>query len=86
MQIWGQDVGIRVYTVMGSRRLDETIQRRIIAIAFSMAAEVEALLANESTQKFFAKRYNTTPGNFSIWVTTHTLFLTVDFFGNAGFP
>ena len=30
--------------------------------------EIEALLANGSTQKFVAKRYNTTPGNLSNWM------------------
>ena len=103
------DVGIRVYAIKGSWKLNETIQSKIIAMAFSMAAEIErdlisartkealrarkvsglplgrpkgpgkskldpfrpeieALLANGSTQKFIAKRYNTTPGNFSNWM------------------
>ena len=30
--------------------------------------EIWALLANGSTQKFIAKRYNTTPGNLSNWI------------------
>ena len=101
--------GIRVYAIKGAWRLDETIQSRIIAMAFSMAAEIErdlisarttealrarraaglplgrpkgpgkskldpfraeieALLANGSTQKFIAKRYNTTPANLSNWI------------------
>ena len=30
--------------------------------------EIEALLANGSTQKFIAKRYNTTPANLSNWM------------------
>jgi DNA invertase Pin-like site-specific DNA recombinase len=103
------DAGIRIYAIKGSWRLDETIQSKIIAMAFSMAAEIErelisartkealrarkasglplgrpkgpgkskldqfrpeieALLANGSTQKFVAKRYNTTPGNLSNWM------------------
>ncbi len=103
------DAGIRVYAIKGSWRLDETIQSKIIAMAFSMAAEIErdlisartkealrarkasglplgrpkgpgkskldpfrpeieALLANGSTQRFIAKRYNTTPGNFANWM------------------
>ena len=103
------DAGVRVYAIKGSWRLDETVQSRIIAMAFSMAAEIEhdllsartrealrarkasgkplgrpkgpgrskldpfrpeieALLANGSTQKFIAKRYNTTPGNFANWM------------------
>ena len=103
------DAGIRVYAIKGSWRLDETIQSRIIAMAFSMAAEIErdlisartkealrarkasglplgrpkgpgrskldpfrpeieALLANGSTQRFIAKRYSTTPANLSNWM------------------
>ena len=101
--------GIRVHAIKGSWRLSETIQSKIVAMAFSMAAEIErdlisartkealrarkasglplgrpkgpgrskldrfrpeieALLANGSTQKFIAKRYSTTPGNFSNWM------------------
>jgi DNA invertase Pin-like site-specific DNA recombinase len=30
--------------------------------------EIEALLANGSTQKFIAKRYGTTPTNLSLWM------------------
>ena len=30
--------------------------------------EIEALLANGSTRKFIAKRYNTTPANLSNWM------------------
>ncbi len=103
------DAGIRVHAIKGAWRFDETIQSRIIAMAFSMAAEIErdlisartrealrarkasgrplgrpkgpgkskldpyrpeieALLANGSTQRFIAKRYNTTPGNLSNWM------------------
>ena len=103
------DAGIRVCAIKGSWRLNETIQSKIIAMAFSMAAEIErdlisartkealrarkasglplgrpkgpgkskldpfrpeieALLANGSTQKFIAKRYNTTPANLSNWM------------------
>ncbi len=103
------DAGIRVHAIKGTWRLDETIQSRIIAMAFSMAAEIErdlisartrealrarkasgqplgrpkgpgkskldpfrpeieALLANGSTQRFIAKRYNTTPANLSNWM------------------
>lgn len=35
--------------------------------------EIEALLANGSTQKFIAKRYGTTEANFSNWVNKHGL-------------
>lgn len=100
---------IRVYAIKGNWRLDDTIQSKIIAMAFAMAAEIErdlisarttealrarkasglpmgrpkgpgkskldqyrpeieALLANGSTQKFIAKRYQTTPANLSNWI------------------
>jgi DNA invertase Pin-like site-specific DNA recombinase len=100
---------IRVFALKGNWRLDDTIQSKIIAMAFSMAAEIErdlissrtkealrarkasglplgrpkgpgkskldqfrpeieALLANGSTQTFIAKRYNTTPGNLCNWI------------------
>lgn len=35
--------------------------------------EIEALLANGSTQKFIAKRYGTTEANLSRWLMKHTL-------------
>ncbi|MDE0524657.1 MAG: recombinase family protein [Boseongicola sp.] len=35
------DAGIRVYAIKGSWRLDETIQSRIIAMTFAIAAEIE---------------------------------------------
>ncbi|MDE0363729.1 MAG: hypothetical protein OXI74_21335 [Rhodospirillaceae bacterium] len=95
------DAGVRAHAVKGSWRLDEAIRSGIIAMAFSMAAEIErgpisartgealgarkaaglplgrpkgpgkskldpnrpeieALLANRSTQKFIAKRYGAT--------------------------
>jgi DNA invertase Pin-like site-specific DNA recombinase len=100
---------IRVYAVKGSWRLDGSIQSKIIALAFSMAAEIErdlvsqrtrealrfkkeqgfklgrpkgpgkskldpfrpeieALLANGSTQKFIANRYHTTEANLHNWL------------------
>ena len=33
--------------------------------------EIEALLANGSTQAFIAKRYKTTPANLSNWIRKH---------------
>ena len=33
--------------------------------------EIEALLANGSTQRFIAKRYNTTPANLANWMKKH---------------
>ena len=96
--------GINVYAVKGDWQLTNTIQSKIIAMAFSMASEIErdliskrtkealqvkkqngmrlgrpkgigkskldayrveieALLKNGSTQKFIAKRYQTTEAN-----------------------
>ena len=54
MQIWGQDVGITVritvHTVMGFRRPDESIQRRIIAMAFDQVyAEVHREMLQHNT-------------------------------------
>ena len=103
---------MRVHAIKGAWWLDETIQSKIIAMAFSMAAEIErdpilarttqalragkaaglplgrpkgprkskfdpyrpeieALLANGSTQRFIAKRYNTTPANLANWMKKH---------------
>ncbi len=101
--------GVNVYAVKGNWHLDNTIQSKIIAMAFSMAAEIEhellsqrtkealrvkkskgmklgrpkgpgkskldqfrpeieALLANGSTQKFIANRYGTTEANLCHWI------------------
>ena len=100
---------IRVYAIKGNWHLDETIQSKIMAMVFSMAAEIErglisartkealrarrasglpvgrpkgpgkskldkyrpeieALLANGSTQKFIAKRYKSSPANLANWM------------------
>ena len=100
---------ISIYAVKGNWQLDNSIQSKIVAMAFSMAAEIErdliskrtkealharkvlglslgrpkgagrskldcfqveieALLSNGSTQKFIAKRYNTTPSNLNLWI------------------
>lgn len=40
--------------------------------------EIEALLANCSTQKFIAQRYGTTEANLSNWVKRHGLRNTSD--------
>jgi DNA invertase Pin-like site-specific DNA recombinase len=104
--------GINVYAVKGNWQLDQSIQSKIIAMAFSMAAEIErdlisqrttealrakkaagmklgrpkgpgkskldtfwqeieALLANGSTQKFIARRYQTTEANLHNWMKKH---------------
>jgi DNA invertase Pin-like site-specific DNA recombinase len=106
--------GVKVYAVKGNWQLDNSIQSKILAMVFSMAAEIErdliskrtkealnakkaagmklgrptgvgkskldqfrpeieALLANGSTQKFIAKRYGTTEANLSNWVKRHGL-------------
>jgi DNA invertase Pin-like site-specific DNA recombinase len=100
---------INVYSVKGAWRLDQSIQSKIIAMAYSMAAEIErdlilqrtkealrfkkahgmkfgrptglgkskrdpyrpeieSLLANGSTQKFIARRYQTTEANLHDWL------------------
>ena len=101
--------GIHLYAVKGEWTLDDSIQSKIVAMAFAMAAEIErdlisqrtkealrakkaagvqlgrprgpgkskldafrpeieALLANGSTQKFIAQRYNTTEANLHNWM------------------
>lgn len=106
--------GINVYAVKGNWQLDNSIQSKIMAMVFSMAAEIErdliskrtkealrakkamgmklgrpkgtgkskldkfrpeieALLANGSTQKFIATRYKTTEANLSNWIKKHKL-------------
>jgi DNA invertase Pin-like site-specific DNA recombinase len=106
--------GIHIYAVKGNWQLDNSIQSKIIAMAFAMAAEIErdlisqrtrealaarkkngmklgrprgvgrskldqyrveieALLANGSTQKFIARRYGTTEANLSRWMKRHGL-------------
>ena len=100
---------INVYALKGNWKLDNTIQSKIIAMAFSMASEIErdlisqrtkealrvkkengmslgrprgpgkskldpfsheieALIANGSTQRFIAKRYGTTESNLHNWL------------------
>lgn len=111
--------GINIFAVKGNWHLDHTIQSKIIAMAFSMAAEIErdlisqrtkealrarkaagkplgrpkgpgkskldkyrpeieALLANGSTQKFIAKRYGTTEANLHNWLRKHGLKRAID--------
>jgi len=43
--------GIRVYSVKGNWQLDHTIQSKIIALAFSMAAEIERDLISQRTKE-----------------------------------
>ena len=106
--------GIHLHAVKGNWQLDDSIQSKIVAMAFSMAAEIErdlisqrtkealaarkklgvtlgrprgvgkskldpyqpeieALLANGSTQKFIARRYGTTEAHLSRWLQKHHL-------------
>jgi DNA invertase Pin-like site-specific DNA recombinase len=52
--------GIRVYSVKGDWRLDQSIQSKIIALAFSMAAEIERDLISQRTRE--ALRYKKEQG------------------------
>lgn len=103
------DKKINIYAVKGQWQLDNTLQSKIMAMAFSIAAEIErdlissrtkealrakkaagiklgrppgpgkskldkfqpeieALLANGSSQRFIAKRYGTTEANLHHWM------------------
>ena len=105
---------MKIYAVKGNWNLDESIQSKVMAMAFSIASEIErdlisirtkealrfkkengiklgrpkgpgkskldqykpeieALLANGSTQKFIASRYNTTEANLYNWMKRHNL-------------
>jgi len=105
---------INVYAIKGNWQLNDSIQSKILALAFAMAAEIErdlisqrtkealaarkkagmnlgrprgigkskldihrpeieALLANGSTQKFIALRYGTTEANLSRWMKKHRI-------------
>lgn len=105
---------IHVYAVKGNWELNDSIVSKVLAMVFSMVAEIErdlisqrtrealaarkragiklgrprgigkskldqyrpeieALLANGSTQRFIASRYGTTPSNLSRWLKTHSL-------------
>jgi DNA invertase Pin-like site-specific DNA recombinase len=105
---------IKIFAVKGNWNLDGTIQSKIVAVVFSMAAEIErdlissrtkealrhrkamglplgrpvgsgsskldkfrpeieALLANGSTQRFVAGRFDTTPENLSVWLKKHKI-------------
>jgi DNA invertase Pin-like site-specific DNA recombinase len=103
------DKQLNIYAVKGNWQLDGTLQSKIVAMAFSIAAEIErdlisqrtkealaarkqagmklgrprgtgkskldkhrveieALLANGSTQKFIAEKYKTSEVNLSRWL------------------
>lgn len=106
--------GIHIHAIKGNWQLNDSIQSKIIAMVFAMAAEIErdliskrtkealqakkamgmklgrpkgpgkskldpyrleieALLNNGSTQRFIAKKYNTTPANLSLWMKKHKI-------------
>ena len=106
--------GIHIYAIKGNWQLDNSIQSKIVAMAFSMASEIEhdllsqrtrealrvkkqkgftlgrpkgpgkskldpykleiqALLANGSTQKFLAHRYSTTEANLHNWLRKNNI-------------
>jgi DNA invertase Pin-like site-specific DNA recombinase len=105
---------IKIFSIKGNWNLDNSLQSKILAMAFSMASEIErdlissrtkealrhrkasglpmgrprgpgkskldkyrpeieALLANGSTQRFVAKRYDTTESNFVNWMKKNKL-------------
>lgn len=105
---------INIFSVKGNWQLDNSIQSKIVAMAFSIAAEIErdlisqrtkealqvrkqngvklgrpkgpgkskldqfrpeieALLQNGSSQRFIAKRYNTTEANLFHWIQKHNI-------------
>jgi DNA invertase Pin-like site-specific DNA recombinase len=105
---------LNIYSVKGNWQLDNSIQSKVVAMAFAIASEIErdlisqrtkealaarrragkrlgrpkgigkskldaylpeiqALLANGSTQKFIANRYGTTEANLSRWLKKHNL-------------
>jgi DNA invertase Pin-like site-specific DNA recombinase len=105
---------IKIFAVKGNWNLDNTLQSKILAMAFSMAAEIErdlissrttealrhrkamgmpmgrprgtgkskldkfrpeieALLANGSTQRFVAKRYDTSEANLNNWMKRNNM-------------
>jgi DNA invertase Pin-like site-specific DNA recombinase len=48
--------GIRIYTVKGGWQLDDTIQSKVMAMVFSMAAEIERDLISKRTKESLAAR------------------------------
>ena len=48
--------GINIYAVKGNWKLDDSIQSKIIAMAFSMAAEIERDLISQRTKEGLAAR------------------------------
>ncbi len=50
------DKGIHVYAVKGDWQLDESLQSKILAMAFTMAAEIERDLISQRTKEALAAR------------------------------
>ncbi len=48
--------GIRIYTVKGNWQLDDTIQSKVMAMVFSMAAEIERDLISKRTRESLASK------------------------------
>jgi DNA invertase Pin-like site-specific DNA recombinase len=49
-------IGVNVYAVKGNWQLDNSIQSKIVAMAFSMAAEIERDLISQRTKEALAAR------------------------------
>ena len=108
------DKGLRVYAVKGNWQLDGTLQSKIIATVFAIAAEIErelisqrtrealaarkraghtlgrprgpgkskldafrpeieALLANDASVRYIARRYKVSESNLHRWLTAHNI-------------
>lgn len=50
--------GIKIYTVKGSWQLDDTIQSKVMAMVFSLAAEIERdLISKRTTEALLSKSF-----------------------------
>ena len=50
------DRGVRIYAVKGNWQLDDSLQSKILAMAFTMAAEIERDLISQRTKEALAAR------------------------------
>ena len=64
---------IRIFAVKGNWQLNDSIQSKVLAMAFTMAAEIVRLLNERSTQRYIAGQFNTSPTNLSRWMKKHGL-------------
>ncbi len=48
--------GIHIYAVKGNWQLDDSIQSKIVAMAFAMAAEIERDLISQRTKEAWQQR------------------------------